>query len=157
MSGEVRKRRHCLTYGVVALTASLIFLFDLIIKTYLWTNFPYQSIPVFDNIFHITVIFNSGAAFGILKGSPVLLTYLGLIFIGLFIFFIKKEEKKSLLFLISCGLILGGALSNLCDRIFLGFIIDYIDLRVWPVFNLSDSAITVGVAVLLIQSLWKKK
>lgn len=144
-------------YGVVGLTAGFIFLADFIIKVYLRTHFAHQSIPVFENIFHITVIFNTGAAFGILKGNTTLLTYLGILFIGLFIFFIKQEEKKSIIFLISCGLILGGALSNLYDRIFLGFVVDYIDLRIWPVFNLADSAISVGVAILLVRSLWAKK
>lgn len=142
-------------YGVVGLTAGFIFLADFIIKVYLRANFAYQSIPVFKNIFHITVIFNTGAAFGILKDNTALLTYLGILFVALFIFFIKKEEKKSILFLIACGLILGGALSNLYDRIFLGFVVDYIDLRVWPVFNLSDSAISIGVLTLLIRSLKK--
>ena len=141
----------------MGLTAAFIFFIDLVIKTYLRTNFAYQSIPVLNKIFHITVIFNTGAAFGILKGNSSLLTCLSLIFIGLFFLFIKKEKPKSLFFLVACGLILGGALSNLGDRIFLGFIVDYIDLRVWPVFNLSDSGITVGVGMLLIQSLWKKK
>ena len=157
MSGEDRKTRQCLIYGVVGLTAAFIFLADFVIKAYLRTNFAYQSIPVLNKIFHITVIFNSGAAFGILKGNSTLLTYLSIVFIGLFFWFINKEEKKSLFFLVACGLILGGALSNLYDRIFLGFIVDYIDLRVWPVFNLSDSCITVGVGMLLIQSLWRKK
>lgn len=153
MSGKVRERRPGLAYGVVGLTAALIFFIDFSIKAYLLTNFAYRSIPVLKDIFHITVIFNTGAAFGILKGNTNLLTCLGIVFVGLFIFFIKKEEKKNLIFLIACGLILGGALSNLYDRIFLGFVVDYIDLRIWPVFNLSDSGISIGVAVLLLQSL----
>jgi signal peptidase II len=55
-------------------------------------------------------------------------------------------------FAISYGLIIGGALSNLFDRVFLGYVVDYIDLRVWPVFNLSDSCITVGIGLLLFYS-----
>ena len=54
---------------------------------------------------------------------------------------------------ISYGLILGGAFSNLFDRIWYGYVIDYLDLRVWPVFNLSDTAITVGVGLFLLNSL----
>ena len=67
------------------------------------------------------------------------------------------KKYKVHLFLIPCGLILGGAVSNLWDRIFLGFVVDYIDLRVWPVFNLSDSCITVGVGLLLWQSFKKSR
>jgi len=61
----------------------------------------------------------------------------------------KKENKKTTFFLISGGLILGGALSNLWDRLYLGYVVDYIDLRVWPVFNISDSCITTGAIFLL--------
>ena len=133
------------------LVASVVFCLDSCIKTYLRLYFAYQSIPVIRNIFHITVIFNKGAAFGILQKSGTMLVYIGILFLLIFSVFIKKEKKKNLLFLISCGMILGGAFSNLWDRIFLGFVVDYIDLRVWPVFNLSDSCITVGVALLILE------
>ena len=136
--------------------ATAVFLSDFLIKTYLRINFAYQSIPVIKNIFHITVVFNEGAAFGILRGRTNFLIYLGVIFILFFFFLMKKEKEKSRLFLVVCGMILGGALSNLCDRIFFGYVIDYIDLRVWPVFNLSDSCISVGVAVLIWQSFLTK-
>jgi signal peptidase II len=49
------------------------------------------------------------------------------------------------------SLILGGAIGNLMDRIFLGYVVDFIDLRVWPVFNVADSAITVGAAIILLK------
>ena len=70
---------------------------------------------------------------------------------------LKSENKKNMFFLIPCGLVLGGALSNLCDRLFLGFVIDYIDLRWWPVFNLSDSCISVGISLLLLESIFSAK
>jgi signal peptidase II len=59
--------------------------------------------------------------------------------------------------MVSCGLILGGAISNLCDRITLGYVVDYFDFRVWPVFNISDSCITTGTGLLLIDSFKKTK
>ncbi|MBU1113177.1 MAG: signal peptidase II [Candidatus Omnitrophica bacterium] len=157
MPGKNRKPENYLTYRVVAVTAALVFFVDLVVKTYLRTYFAYQSIPVLNKIFRITVVFNTGAAFGLLKGNTALLIGLGLIFIGLFIFLIKSEAEKGLLFFISCGMILGGAISNLTDRVFLGYIVDYLDFRIWPVFNFSDSCITVGVALLLFRSLWKKR
>ena len=142
--------------GLVWSIAAVVFCLDLITKTYLRTNFLYVSIPVIKNIFHITVIENTGAAFGILQGRTNFLIYIGLIFLLLFFVILKKENKKGLLFLISCGLILGGALSNLEDRIFLGYVVDYLDFRVWPVFNLSDTCITIGAGLLMLQSFRKK-
>ncbi len=136
--------------------ATIIFLSDFLIKAYLYNNFLGQSIPVLKDVLHITVVANEGAAFGILSGHTNFLVYLGIIFILFFFYLIRKEKDRSLLFLILSGMILGGALSNLFDRIFLGFVIDYIDVKIWPVFNLSDSCISVGVGLLLWQSLRQK-
>jgi len=138
------------------ITASIIFLLDFLIKAYLRANLLNSSLPVIKNIFHITVITNTGAAFGILQGQSGFLAFLGIAFILIFIVLVRKENKKSKSFLIPCGLILGGAISNLYDRIVLGSVTDYIDLQIWPVFNLSDSCITIGVILLLWQSCREK-
>jgi signal peptidase II len=143
--------------GLALIIASVIFFADFVIKAYLRNNLAYSSIPIIKNIFHITVVFNKGAAFGILQGRTFLLIASGIVFILFFVFLMNREGKRNPLFLIPCGLILGGAVSNLWDRIFLGFVVDYIDLRVWPVFNLSDSCITVGVGLLLWQSFKKSR
>ena len=136
--------------------ASIVFITDLIVKTYLRLNFAYESIPVIKNIFHITVIFNKGAAFGILRQNTTFLIYVGIIFILVFFAFVYKEKRRDKLFLIACGLIIGGALSNLGDRLFLGYVVDYIELIVWPpVFNLSDSCISVGACLLFFDSFKK--
>ncbi len=142
--------------GFIWLIAAIVFFIDLFVKTYLHANFLHLSIPIIKNIFHITVIENSGAAFGILQGKTQLLIYIGILFILFFFFMIKKESRKTLLFFTACGLILGGAISNLYDRIFLGFVVDYIDLRIWPVFNISDSCITIGAGLLFINSFKKQ-
>lgn len=132
--------------------ATVVFLTDFFLKGYLHAKFPFQSIPVIKNIFHITLVFNRGAAFGILQKSTAFLTYAGIVFILLFFILIKKENKKSAFFSIACGLIIGGAFSNLWDRLYLGYVVDYIDFRVWPVFNISDSCITIGAGILLWES-----
>jgi len=137
------------------LTAAIIFSVDFLVKVYLRTNFPLESIPIIDNFLHITVVFNSGAAFGILQGKTSLLISIGIIFILFFLNAIKNEIKNSYLIKVACGFILGGAISNLYDRISLGYVVDYIDFRIWPVFNISDTCITTGVGILLFQSLRK--
>jgi signal peptidase II len=75
------------------------------------------------------------------------------IFILLLLIIVRKERKERFLVKLSYGLILGGASSNLLDRIVYGYVIDYIDLRIWPVFNLSDAGISVGVLIILLVSL----
>lgn len=141
--------------GTAGIVTALVFSVEFLIKTYLRNNFAFQSIPLIKNVFHITVIFNQGAAFGILKGKTQFLIYIGIIFI-LFLFgCLRKEKNQNLSLFISYGLILGGALSNLIDRIFLGHVVDYIDLRIWPVFNIADSCINIGVFLILINSFKK--
>jgi len=92
-----------------------------------------------------------------LKGKTSLLIYTGIIFLLVFLFTVINERRKNIFFLVACGLIIGGAFSNLYDRVFLGFVVDYIDVRVWPVFNLSDSAISVGAFFLLLNEFKKPK
>ena len=135
---------------------TIVFLTDFLLKGYLHSKYPFQSIPVIKDIFHITIVFNKGAAFGILQKNGIFLIYVSILFILLLFFLIKREKIKSKLFLIACGLIIGGALSNLWDRLFLGYVVDYIDLRIWPVFNLSDSCITVGAGFLFWDSCKRK-
>jgi signal peptidase II len=141
-------------YGIIFLTAATIFIIDFFIKSYIRTQVT-SSIPLIKNVLQITPVLNSGAAFGVLQGRTVFLTYIGIIFILVFMAVALKERRRDLLFLISSGLILGGALSNLYDRIFLKYVVDYIDIRVWPVFNLSDSCISIGVFLLFIDSFKK--
>ena len=137
--------------------ATVVFLADFFVKGYIRSLSPFQSVPIIKNILHITPVFNSGAAFGILQEKTTFLILAGIAFILLFFILIKKENKKSTLFLIACGLIIGGALSNLWDQLYLGYIVDYIDFRIWPVFNISDSCITVGASLLIWESYQDRK
>jgi len=115
-----------------------------------------QSIPIIKGIFHLTLVHNRGAAFGILRNQIPLFIFTSL-FATVLIYFNLKDTrfKKSLIYKISLSLILAGALGNLIDRLFLGYVVDFLDFRIWPVFNVADSAITVG-AILLGYSILKK-
>jgi len=155
MPGKNGKRKQVISLAFVCIVASLIFTADFFIKRYFLFNHSFESIPVIKNILYLTVVFNKGAAFGILKGKTSLLIYTGIIFLLIFLFTIINERRKNIFFLIACGLIIGGAFSNLTDRVFLGFVVDYIDIKVWPVFNLSDSAISIGAFLLLLNEFKK--
>lgn len=130
--------------------ALCIFIIDTIIKTYIRYFFHVSSFPVINNIFHLTPVFNTGAAFGLFRGMNNFIIYGGIVFLMIFVFLFKEDIRYNKSGRIALGLILGGALSNISDRIFLGYVVDYIDLRIWPVFNLSDLSISIGAFILFI-------
>lgn len=117
---------------------------------------PGQSIPLIKNFFHITLVHNTGAAFGILKNQTTLFMILSILASLVIVYYIPKLGKKAVLTRLALALILGGAVGNLVDRVRLGYVIDFLDFRVWPVFNIADSAITIG-AILFIIGLLRKK
>lgn len=111
-----------------------------------------QSIPVIKGVLHFSLVHNYGAAFGILKNQAALFIFTAFFAITLILINIRSNKGRFLG--ISLALILAGALGNLIDRLFLGYVIDFLDFRIWPVFNIADSAITIG-AVLLGYSILK--
>lgn len=115
---------------------------------------PLHSIPVIKGIFHFTLVQNTGAAFGILKGAGiffVVISIAAIILIGL-----NLRNAKEKRYIIPLTLILSGATGNLIDRITLGYVVDFLDLRIWPVFNAADSAITIGAIILGWNILFRK-
>ena len=143
--------------GLIFFLISLsIVLSDQIVKFFIRNSMNIgNSIPVIKNIFHITYITNFGAGFGIMQDKTTLLIWFSIIVIGIILFYYDKiQEKKSLQ--IFSGLILGGTISNLIDRLLFGFVIDFFDFRIWPVFNIGDSCICIGVACLIIYFIREK-
>jgi signal peptidase II len=106
-----------------------------------------ESIPLLKGVFHITLIYNRGAAFGILKNQLALFVATAIIAIIL-IYFNLRQAKEIRMQSVALSLILAGAIGNLIDRLFLGHVVDFLDFRIWPVFNFADSAITVGAILL---------
>ena len=107
-----------------------------------------QSIPIIKGLLYVTFVRNRGAAFGILKNQLPLFIFTALFAVVLIFLVISKKKERPLILNISLGLILAGAIGNLIDRLFLGYVVDFIDFRIWPVFNVADSAITVGAVLL---------
>jgi signal peptidase II len=107
-----------------------------------------ESVPD-EGPFRITYVTNTGAAFGILQGQTLFLmvtTFLGLAAILLYFLYPPMEHGVLRLAL---GLQLGGAVGNLADRVRLGKVTDFIDVGPWPAFNVADSSIVVGVAIIV--------
>ena len=114
-----------------------------------------QSLSVISGIFSITLVHNRGAAFGIFKNQLYLFIFTSIIAVTL-IYSVLKKNRHNNFYVFSLSLILGGALGNLIDRLFLGYVVDFLDFHIWPVFNIADSAITSG-ALLLGWSILKEK
>ena len=116
-----------------------------------------ESIPVINKIVHITYIQNPSSAFGLLPFSnrTFIIMNITIILLGV-IFWLKKARQNRSLFFPSI-LILGGALGNLIDRIRVGSVIDFLDLRVWPIFNIADSAMNIGIFILIIHCLFQQE
>ena len=108
-----------------------------------------ESLPLLPPVLQLTYVQNTGAAFGLFKGQQELFIFLSLFVTGwmLWEFLVKHPRAPSVIW--GCSLVLGGAVGNLIDRVRFGYVVDFVDLRVWPVFNIADSAITIGAALLL--------
>jgi len=121
-----------------------------------------ETVPVISGVFQLTLVYNSGIAFGLLHNQVQVLivlisvSILILLFIGHRLWLMSpSSEDSSALSRWGIVLILGGAVGNWIDRVRLNAVVDFLDFRVWPVFNLADSAITVGVGLFVILFLKK--
>lgn len=115
----------------------------------------YQTIPVLEDIFHITYIHNTGAAFSMMAGMRSLLILLPLAMIaGAVIYMIIKRKTGHPLMMASVALIAGGGIGNLIDRVMLGYVVDYLDFRVFPIFNLADICVCTGCGLLILYVLF---
>lgn len=107
--------------------------------------------------FTFTYVQNTGAAFGIFPNGGVFFTLVAFIVVGVIIYFYRELPSAGWLIRFALGLQLGGALGNLVDRLRLGYVVDFFDFKFWPVFNIADSGIVVGVFLLLVMTWWEER
>ena len=141
---------------VLWLVAIVVFLLDRWSKTVVLHAFmPGESRLVIPHLLWWTYVQNVHGAFGLFGNSPVLLIVMALIVLGVFAYAFRDAVRHSTLVRIAFGMILGGAIGNIVDRLQHHSVIDFIDFKtIWPnVFNVADACITVGVALLVIASL----
>ncbi|SES65782.1 signal peptidase II [Natronincola peptidivorans] len=100
--------------------------------------------PVIKNFLHFTYVENRGAAFGILQHQKWFFITMTILIVGFIIIYFRKERGYPKPMMIALSLIVGGAIGNFIDRVVHGFVVDFIDFRIWPVFNIADSAIVIG-------------
>lgn len=141
----------------IFLTAALVFITDRLTKYFVIKSLSSgQSIKIIPNIFHFTLVLNDGVAFGLLRDYAAFFVIFSFAVIAGMLLIIIKKPRLDMPFAVSLALILGGASGNLVDRLKFGHVIDFIDFRIWPVFNIADSAISVGVALLAIRFILKR-
>ena len=112
----------------------------------------YQSDPVWGNFFRLTYIHNSGAAFGLNMGSPLLHTLVSIAALGILAYLYRGLKGDERLLQVALALVLGGAIGNIIDRLYLGEVVDFFDFGLgnlrWPIFNFADIFVTTGVFLL---------
>ena len=110
------------------------------------------SIRVLGDFFRLTYIHNSGAAFGLNLGSPLLHTLVSVLALGVLAWLFWSTPRENRLMRVSLALVLGGALGNIVDRIHLREVVDFFDFGIgdvrWPVFNFADTFVTIGILLL---------
>ena len=113
-----------------------------------------QSIPIINNFFHITYVLNPGAAFGILAYQTPFFLIVTTLVVGVLGYYVYKLKKEQWLLKIAFSLQIGGAIGNFIDRYRGGYVIDFLDFKIWsPVFNIADMAIVVGVGLFALEVL----
>lgn len=139
---------------VLWLTLSLVLIvLDQLIKYIVIQNVSLQDIiEVVPGLFNLVYVKNTGAAFSILSGKTYILSLVSLAICIFLVYYLVRKKPKNKLCLVSFGMILGGAVGNLIDRVWRNFVVDYIELAFmnFPVFNLADIAITAGAVLLMV-------
>ena len=134
------------------IVAALVVALDQVSKLWIRANSPrIELLPGFLDLVHVE---NYGSAFGLLANQTFLLTTISIASLLIILLFLRYLSPATTLSMVSIGLILGGAVGNLIDRLRFGYVTDFIDIHLqnffhWPAFNFADAAITVGIFTLL--------
>lgn len=143
---------------MIFLVAVLVFVLDRLTKNIAIENLIQdQSMQVLPNIFHLTLVLNNGTAFGLFKGGAAFFAVMSVFIIAAILIYLGRRKNNDPVVSLAAGLMLGAAAGNLVDRVSLGYVIDFLDFRVWPVFNVADSAITISIIMLAIRLFFVKR
>lgn len=121
----------------------------------------YESIPVIDNFFYITSHRNAGAAWGILQGQMMFFYIITTVVIIGLVYYMEKYARDNKLTAISLSLLLGGAIGNFIDRLLRQEVVDFLDVMIFtydfPIFNVADSSLVIGVILIFIAMIMEEK
>lgn len=148
-----------LPYLALLLSAALVVVDQLLKVWALHSLQPIGTYPVIEDIFHFTYVENRGAAFGMMAGQQWLLIWVTAAVLLLIVFLMIGGKVREKFPLFTLAVILGGGVGNLIDRVYRGYVVDYIHLKVinFAVFNFADICVTCGTAVLVLWILFGMK
>jgi signal peptidase II len=150
-SGLVPMWQH---YGLLAVVALLVFCADQITKAIVTRTLAHGNVVVIlGGAAQLEYARNTGAAFSLFRAGGALFAVIAIVVSAGILVYYRRTSGSPFLVRLALGGILGGALGNLVDRVRLGYVVDFIDFRWWPVFNVADSCIVVGVVLLVLHSL----
>jgi|TARA_B100000686_G_C16674171_1_gene908172 signal peptidase II len=147
----------------VLFVSAVLVLADQVSKTIVVRTMSlYESVPIIQNFFHFTYITNDGMAFGInFPFGYFIFTTISILLTAFLFWYLWSVRNHSIIIRLGIGLIIAGAIGNLIDRILLGEVIDFLDFMIgdfhWYVFNLADSYVTVGMGLVLFDSIVLEK
>lgn len=149
-------KRHALRFASILGIASLVILLDRISKWWVLAHFQLGESRPLTSFFWLTFLENTGILFGLFPGNNKAFLVLSVTILGALLYGARGlSERGGFWGALGVALVLGGAVGNIIDRIRYGCVIDFLDFRIWPVFNAADSAITLGACALVI-GLWRK-
>lgn len=138
------------------LLAIVVFIIDIASKFYILDRFELFETVNLLPFFSITYVRNIGAAFSIFEGQRVMLAAIALVISAVIVYMLYRNNRSQKLENLSLSMILGGALGNLFDRLYHGFVVDFLDVNFgnwhYPTFNIADCAICVGIGLFIISS-----
>ncbi|MGI6207441.1 MAG: signal peptidase II [Anaerolineae bacterium] len=150
---SLSKRPPFLPWATV-LALAIVIILDRLTKMWVVENLPFETpvtvIKGLENIFTLTYIHNSGAAFGLLPEAATLFAIVKVVVVIALAVWYDRLPVQHFLVRLSIGMIQGGALGNLVDRLTTGYVVDFLHVHFWPIFNVADSAVSVGVVILAI-------
>lgn len=151
--------QRVLSFFVLFGVAALVLALDQLTKRWVSTSLPegtwWSPLPGLWRVFRIVHTTNSGAAFGIFPNQGSLFILIAVVVVLAIVLYQRRLPAGGWLIRLTLGLQLGGAVGNLLDRLYYGYVIDFIDIGFWPIFNLADASIVMGV-VILAYRLWRE-
>lgn len=125
---------------------------DQLTKYWASSSLAGKSVPVIQDVFHLTYLENTGAAFGMGQNNNWFFILMSFVILAVIIVLLLKYKPKEPIARISAGLIISGAVGNLIDRLVRGFVVDFLDFRLisFPVFNFADCCIVIGAVLFMV-------
>lgn len=148
-------------YIIISIIIGLLIIADQLSKVLVIKLLGFgKSVIIIDNFFKFSCIKNTGISFGLLSGYRIIIILLTLLIVGFLLYELIKSKKNNKLFFISSILIIGGALGNLIDRVFRGYVVDFISFTLFnkemAIFNVADILITFGIILYIINLIGDK-